>query len=163
VHRAAVLMFVFSSAACAFAAGFAYQKYTTLMSVVASSQRPAPAAKAVATSFKLGATPEKKEHLGQVLARQTFLEFGALVSYVDRNGETRTFAPGADDLKARERIVAYYTQTAFEARASLAESLLWVIGAVVAVLLGLAMSLAKPPVPRAPEEAELVAEAPLHR
>jgi hypothetical protein len=108
-------------------------------------------------------TPEKKEHLGQVLARQTFLEFGALVSYVDRNGETRSFAPGADDLKARERVVAYYAQTAFEARASLAESLLWVIGAVVAVLLGLAMSLANPPVPRASEESDLVTEAPLHR
>ena len=163
VHRAAVLMFVFSSAACAFAAGFAYQKYTTLMSVVASNQRPLPAAKAVATSFKPGVTPEKKEHAGQVLARQTFLEFGALAAYVDRNGETRTFAPGTDDLRARERIVAYYTQTEFAARASLTESLLWVIGAVVAVLLGLAMSLAKPPVPRAPEDADLVAELPLHR
>jgi hypothetical protein len=118
----------------------------------------------VAASFvKPGVTPEKKEHLGQVLARQTFLEFGALVSYVDRNGETRSFAPGADDLKARERVVAYYAQTAFEARASLAESLLWVIGAVVAVLLGLAMSLANPPVPRASEESDLVTEAPLHR
>jgi len=163
VHRAAVLMFVLSSAACAFAAGFAYQKYATLMSVVASNQRPQPAAKVVATGFKVGVTPEKKEHLGQVLARQTFLEFGALASYVDRNGETRTFAPGADDIRARERIVGYYTQTEFAARASLAESLLWVIGAVVAVFLGLAMSLAKPPVPRAPEEADLVAEPPLHR
>jgi len=163
VHRAAVLMFVLSSAACAFAAGFAYQKYTTLMSVVASNQRPAPAAKAVTASFKLGMTPEKKEHAGQLLARQTFLEFGALASYVDRNGEARTFAPGADDLKARERIVGYYAQTEFAARASLAESLLWVIGAIVAVFLGLAMSLAKPPVPQAPEEADLVAEPPLHR
>ena len=163
LHRAAVLMFALASAASAFAAGFAYQKYTTLMSVVASSQRQPPAAKAVATSFKPGVAPEKKEQLGQVLARQTFLEFGALALYVDRNGETRTFAPGADDLKARERVVAYYTQTDFAARNALAESLLWAIGAVVAVFLGLAMSLAKPPVPRAPEDADLVAEPPLHR
>ena len=164
LHRSAVLMFAFSSAACAFAAGFAYQKYATLSSVVAASnQRTPPATKVVAVSYKPGATPEKKEHAGQVLARQTFLEFGTLASYVDRNGETRTFAPGSDDLKARERVVAYYTQTDFAARASLAESLLWVIGAVVAVFLGLAMSLAKPPVPRAPEDADLVAEPPLHR
>jgi|SRR5215472_11141207 len=164
LHRAAVLMFALSSAACAFAAGFAYQKYATLSSVVAANQRPAPAAKPVATTFmKAGVTPEKKEHLGQVLARQTFLEFGALASYVDRNGETRTFAPVADDLKARERVVSYYTQAEFAARSALAESLLWVIGAVVAVFLGLAMSLAKPPVPRAPEDADLVTEPPLHR
>src|SRR5215471_18227245 len=68
VHRAAVLMFVLSSAACAFAAGFAYQKYATLSSVLASNQRSLPTAKAVAAFFKAGATTEKKEHLGQVLA-----------------------------------------------------------------------------------------------
>jgi hypothetical protein len=164
LHRTAVLMFVFSSAACAFAGGFAYQKYSTLNAVAASNQRQLPPAKVVAASYiKPGATPEKKEHLGQVLARQTFMEFGALASYVDRNGETRTFVPAADDLKARERIVAYYTQTEFAARNSLAESLLWVIGAVVAVFLGLVMSLAKPPAPRSPDEADLAAEPPLHR
>src|SRR5215831_10408296 len=86
-HRSAVLMFVLASAACAFTGGFAYQKYATLKAVVASSQRPPPAAKVVATSFnRPAASPEKKEHQGLVLARQSFTEFGALGSYVDRNG-----------------------------------------------------------------------------
>ena len=164
LHRGAVLMFVFASAACAFAGGFAYQKYTTLNAVAASGQRQPPAAKAVVTSFNRAAvTPEKKEQQGLVLARQTFREFGALASYVDRNGEVRAFAPTADDIKARERVVAYYAQTDFAARGSLAESMLWVIGAVVAVFLGLVMSVAKPPAPRSPEEGDLATEAPLHR
>jgi len=163
-HRSAVLMFVFASAACAFAGGFAFQKYTTLNAVAASGQRQPPPAKAVATNFSRAAvSPEKKEQQGLVLARQIFREFGTLSSYVDRNGETRTFAPTADDLKARERVVAYYAQTAFAARSSLAESLLWVIGAAVAVLLGFVMSFGKPPVARSPEEGDLVAEAPLRR
>jgi len=164
-HRSAVLMFVFASAACAFAGGFAFQKYTTLNAVAASGQRQPPAAKAVvATNFNRAAvTPEKKEQQGLVLARQTFREFGVLASYVDRNGETRTFAPTAEDLKARERVVAYYAQTDFAARGSLAESMLWVVGAAVAVFLGFVMSFARPPVPRSPDETDLVAEAPLHR
>jgi hypothetical protein len=157
-------MFVFASAACAFAGGFAYQKYSTLNAVSASGQRQPPAAKAVAASFNRAAvTPEKREQQGIVLARQTFREFGALASYVDRNGEARPFAPTADDIKARERVVAYYAQTDFAARGSLAESALWVIGAAVAVFLGLVMSLAKPPAPRSPEEPDLATEAPLHR
>jgi len=164
LHRGAVLMFVFASAACAFAGGFAYQKYTTLNAVTALGQRQPPAAKAVVTNFNRAAvTPEKKEQQALVLARQTFREFGALASYVDRNGEARTFAPTAEDIKARERVVAYYAQTAFAARGSLAESALWVIGAVVAVLLGLVMSVTKPPVPRSPKEGDLATEAPLHR
>jgi len=164
LHRTAVLMFVFASAACAFAGGFAYQKYTTLNAVAASGQRQPPAAKAVVTNFnKAAVTPEKKEQQGLVLARQTFREFGALASYVDRNGEARTFAPTADDIKARERVVAYYAQTDFAARGSLAESAIWIIGAVVAVFLGLVMSLAKPPAPRSSEEPDLAVEAPLHR
>ena len=164
LHRPAVLMFVLSSAACAFAGGFAYQKYSTLNAVAASGQRQPPTAKPVVTAFgRPGATPEKKEHLGQVLARQTFMEFGALASYVDRNGDIRIFAPAPDDIKARERVVAYYTQAEFAARSSLAESFLWVIGAAVAVVLGFFMAFAKPPAPRSPEEEALAAELPLHR
>jgi hypothetical protein len=157
-------MFVFAAAACAFAGGFAFQKYTTLNAVAASGQRQPPEAKAVATNFSRAAvSPEKKEQQGLVLARQAFREFGTLASYVDRNGETRTFAPTAEDLKARERIVAYYAQADFAARGSLAESMLWVVGAIVAVFLGFVMSFSKPPVPRSPDEADLVPEAPLHR
>ena len=163
-HRSAVLLFVLAGAACAFAGGSAFQKYTTLNAVAASGQRQPPAANAVATNFNRAAvSPEKKEQQGLILARQTFREFGTLASYVDHNGETRTFAPTAEDLKARERVVAYYVQTEFAARNSLAESLLWVVGAAAAVFLGLVMSFGKPPVPRTPDEADLVPEAPLHR
>jgi hypothetical protein len=48
---------------------------------------------------------------------------------------------------ARERVVAYYSRTEFAARASLAEALLWLIAGIVAIFLGLAMSIDKPPVP----------------
>jgi hypothetical protein len=152
VHRGAVLMFVLSSAACAFAGGFAYQKYTTLNAVVAGSQRQPPPAKPIAANFNKPVSPEKRELFAQAAAKQTFKEFGALGSYVDRNGETRPFVPAADDIKARERVVAYYSQTDFAARNSLAEVLLWVTGFGVAVLLGLIMSFAKPPAPKAPGE-----------
>jgi hypothetical protein len=97
-----------------------------------------------------------------VQAKQTFKERGALGQYVDRNGEAKAFEPTTEDIKARERVIAYYSQTDFAARNSLAEALLWLIGAVVAVVMGLFMSLAKPPAPKSADDAALAAEPPLH-
>lgn len=162
LHRTAVLMFVLSSAACAFAGGFAYQKYTTLNGAVLTAQRQPPA-KPAGPGWTKVASPEKKELLSQAVAKRTFAEYGTLGLYVDRNGETKPFSPTIDDLKAREKVVAYYSRTEFAARGSLAEALLWGIGAAVAVFLGLAMSLAKPPAPKPAEDEALAGEPPLHR
>lgn len=157
-HRGAVLMFILASAACAFSGGVAYQKYTTLSAVVAN-QRQADTRPAVAPAGTPGAA-ERKVRLVQ--AKQTFKERGALGQYVDRNGEAKAFEPTTEDIKARERVIAYYSQTDFAARNSLAEALLWLIGAVVAVVMGLFMSLAKPPAPKSADDAALAAEPPLH-
>jgi hypothetical protein len=161
LHRTAVLMFVFSSAGCAFAGGFAYQKYSTLNAAVVASQREAPAKQTAA--WTRVAQPEKREQLSQAVAKRTFAEYGTLALYVDRNGETKPFAPTLEDLRARERVVAYYSRTEFAARGSLAEALLWGIAAVVAVFFGLVMSFAKPPAPKAQQDETLAAEPPLHR
>jgi len=158
-HRTAVLMFVASLAACVFAGGSAYQEYKALNAATVTAQRD-PAAKPVA---RRPASAEKKEQAAQVLARQAFTESGVVASYVDRNGETRSFAPTPTDVKNRERVVAFYSRAEFSAKSSLAEAALWLIGGVVAVIMGLFMSLAKPPAPKSPEEAALAAEPPLHR
>ncbi len=73
------------------------------------------------------------------------MESGTLGSYVDRGGETRTFAPTQDDVTRRERVVTYYSRAEYSARSSLAEALLWVILAVVAVLFGILVSFEKAP------------------
>jgi len=156
VHRTGVLMFVASAAACAAAGGFAYQKYGTLSAAAGAGLRKAPA-------FSKIPSPERKELLSQAVAKRRFTESGAPGPYIDHNGETKTFVPTLDDLKAREKVVAYYAQTEFAARSSLAEALVWLIAASVAVLLGLVMALAKPPAPKPPEEDALAAEPPLHR
>src|SRR5262245_46177207 len=162
LHRGAVFMFVLSSAACAFAGGFAYQKFTTLNAAVLTAQRQPPA-KPAGPGWTKVASPEKKELLSQAVAKRTFAEYGTLGVYMDRNGEVKPFSPAADDLKAREKVVAYYSRTEFAARSSLAEALLWGIGAIVSVFLGLMMSLAKPPAPKPAEEEALAAAPPLHR
>ena len=162
LHRAGVLMFVGSVAACATAGGFAYQKYSTLSAVVGTGQRKAPATQAAAAFSKIPSA-ERKELLSQAVAKRRFKESGAPGPYIDRNGETKTFVPTLDDIKAREQVVAYYAQTEFAARSSLAEALVWLIAAIVAVVLGLVMALAKPPAPKPPEEDALAAEPPLHR
>ena len=162
LHRSAVLMFVLSSAACAFAGGFAYQKYSTLNAAVVTAQRQAPP-KPAGPGWTRVASPEKKELLSQAVAKRTFAEYGTLGLYIDRNGETKAFSPTAEDLKAREKVVAYYSRTEFAARSSLAEALLWGIGAVAAMFLGLVMSLARPPAPKPAEDEALAAEPPLHR
>jgi hypothetical protein len=152
VHRRAMLLVVLSASACAFFGGFAYQRYADMKTtLLASQQKPA---KAQAATWTKVASPEKKELLSQALARQTFRASGALGPYIDRNGETKTFAPNQEDLAARERVVAYYSRAEFAARSSLAEALLWLIGVIVAVFLGLAMSLDnKPPVDAAQDDA----------
>jgi hypothetical protein len=160
-HRAGVLMFVASAAACATAGGFAYQKYGTLNAAVGTVQRKAPATQTAAVFTKVP-SPERKELLSQAVAKRRFKESGAPGPYIDRNGETKTFVPTLDDLKAREQVVAYYAQADFAARSSLAEAMVWLIAAIVAVLLGLVMALAKPPAPKSSEEDALAAEPPLH-
>jgi hypothetical protein len=150
VHRKAVLMFVVSAAVCAFYGGTAYQRYGDLKSRMSASQ-PKAAQKPVVANYRV-ASAEKREQLSQALARQTFRASGALGQYVDRNGETKTFAPNQEDLAARERLVAYYSREELAARSSLAESLLWLIAVVAAVFLGLAMSLDKPPVRSAQDD-----------
>jgi hypothetical protein len=141
-----MLMFVLSASVCALYGGFAYQRYGDLKSRLSVSQ-PKPPQKPVVASWSKGTSAEQKELLSQVLARDSFRASGTLGQYVARNGETKGFAPTQEDLAARERVVASYSREAFAARSTLAEAVLWLIAAVVAVFLGLAMSLDnKPPV-----------------
>jgi len=138
-HRKAVLLILASAGVCALFGGFAYQRYTDLKTTYLLAQ--AKPAKARPAAWSKVSSPEKKELLSQALARDAFRSSGVLGPYVDRNGDTRTFAPSQEDLAARERVVAYYSRTEYAARSSFAEALLWLITAVVAIFLGLAMSL----------------------
>jgi len=150
-HRKAALMFVLSAAVCAFYGGSAYQRYSDLRSRLSASQ-PKPAQKPVVASWNKAASAEQKELLSQALARESFRASGTLGKYVGRNGETKGFVPTQEDLAAREHLVASYSREQFAARATLAEAVLWLIAAVVAVFLGLAMSLDKPPVRSAQDD-----------
>jgi hypothetical protein len=152
VHRKAMLLMLLSVSVCALYGGFAYQRYADLnTTLLVSQQKPA---KVQAATWSRVASPEKKELLSQASARQTFRASGTLGPYIDRNGETRTFAPNQEDLAARERVVTYYSRTEVAARSSLAEALLWLIAAIVAVFLGFAMSLDnKPPASSAQDQA----------
>jgi hypothetical protein len=152
LHRKAVLLFILSAGVCALYGGFAYQKYADLKGTLSASQRK-PATAQVAATWSRVASPEKKEHLSQAFARQKFKELGTLGPYIDRNGQTRTFAPTQEDLAARELVVAYYSRTEYAARSSLAEALLWLVAGVIAVFLGLAASLDKLPPPGVREDA----------
>lgn len=147
VHRKAMLLILLSASVCALFGGFAYQRYADLKStLLVGQQKPAMAQ---AATWNKVSSPEKKEQLSQASARQTFKASGTLRPYIDRNGETRTFAPSQEDLAARERVVAYYSRTEFAARNSLGEALLWLIAGIISVFLGLAMSLDNKPPTRA--------------
>jgi len=146
-------MFVLSASVCALYGGFAYQRYGDLKARLSASQ-PKPAQKPVIASWNKAASAEQRELLSQALARQSFRTSGTLGQYVGRNSETKAFAPTQEDLAARERLVASYSRADFAARSSLAEAVLWLIAAVVAVFLGLAMSLDKPPAARSAQDDE---------
>jgi len=148
VHSKALLMTVLAAGICALYGGFAYWKYSDLKATLSLNQRKAAAAPLPANWNRL--TPEKKEVLSVARARRTFMESGTLASYVDRGGETRTLVPTQEDLMRRERVVAYYARAEYSARSSLAESLLWLIIGVIAVLFGILMSLEKVPAPADP-------------
>jgi hypothetical protein len=152
MHRKAVLMVVLSAGVCALYGGFAHQKYVDMRTTLLTGQRRAAPVQA-ATAWTRVTSREKRETLTLALARQTFKESGTLGAYIDRNGQTRTFAPTQEDLVARERVLAYYSRTEAAARGSLAESLVWLIAGVIALLLGLAMSLDRPPAKSTPDDA----------
>ena len=149
VHRKAVLMTVLAAGICALYGGFAYWKYSDLKATLSMNQRKAAPAQPANWSRL---SPERKEVLNLARARRTFMESGTLGSYIDRGGETRTFAPDQDDVTRRERVVTYYSSAEYSARSSLAEALLWLIIALVAVLFGILMSLEKVPAPVGPTE-----------
>ena len=148
VHSKALLMTVLAAGICALYGGFAYWKYSDLKATLSLNQRKAAAAPLPANWSRL--SPEKKEVLNVARARRTFMESGTLASYIDRAGETRTFAPNQEDMVRRERVVTYYARAEYSARSSLAEALLWLIIALVAVLFGILMSLEKVPAPTDP-------------
>jgi hypothetical protein len=160
VHRKAMFLLVLSASACVLYGAFAYQRYGDLKAASAVGQRKSGPMQAAAWSRV--ASPEKRELLSQTVARENFRASGALGPYIDRNGASRTFVPSQEDLTARERVVAYYARTEYAARSSLAEALLWLIAGIVAIFLGLAMSLDKPKAPAAHGDA-LPGEAPLAR
>jgi hypothetical protein len=147
VHRKAVFLILLSASACALYGFFAYHRYADLKGTVAESQSKDGPARAA--NWSRIASPEKRELHSQALARDKFRASGTLGPYIDRNGETKTFAPTQEDLNARERVVTYYSRSEFTARESLAEALLWLIAGFVALVLGLAMSLDKGPAPSA--------------
>src|SRR5712691_2804731 len=146
-NRKTVLMTVLAAGICVLYGAFAYWKYSDLKATLSMNQRRAAAAQPANWSRL---SPEKKEVLSLARARRTFMESGTLASYVDRGGETRTFAPTQDDLTRRERVVTYYSSAEYSARSSLAEALLWLILALVAILFGILMSLDKVPAPAGP-------------
>ena len=152
VHRKAVLLTVLAAAACVLYGGFAYWKYADMKATLSAGQRKAPSTQLPA-NWGRGLSPERKEVLSLARARQAFMESGTLGSYIDRGGETRSFAPTQEDLLRRERVVAYYSRAEYTARASLAEAVLWLIAGLLAVLFGLVMSFEKAP-PRASPSGE---------
>jgi len=140
VHRKAVLMTGLAAGICALYGGFAYWKYADLKATLSMNQRRPR----LRNHRRIGQTfAGKNEILSLARARHTFMESGKLASYIDRSGETRTFAPTPEDLMRRERVVAYYSRTEYSARSSLAEALLWMIIALVAVVFGTLMSFEK--------------------
>jgi len=148
VHGKAVLMTVLAAAICALYGGFAYWKYVDLATL--SMDQRKPSATQLPANWGGGLSPERKEAVSLARARQTFMGSGTLASYVDRGGETRTYAPTQEDLLRRERVLAYYSRAEYAARSSLVEALLWLIMGVLAILFGFAMSFEKLPAPAGP-------------
>ncbi len=148
-HRKAVLMTALAAGICVLYGAFAYWKYADLKAMSSTSQRKSAAPQPPANLGR-ALSPERKEVLSLARARQTFMESGTLASYIDRRGETRTFAPTQEDLMRRERVVTYYSRAEYSARSSLAEALLWLIMGVVAILFGFAMSFEKLPAQAGP-------------
>lgn len=144
MHPKAVLMTVLAAGICALYGAFAYSKYSDLKTTLSISQRQ-PASTQLPANSGRGLSPEKKEVLSIARARGAFIQSGTLGNYLDRSGETRSFAPTQEDLLQRERFLAYYSRAEYGARSSLAEALLWLILGVVAVLFGFVMSFDKAP------------------
>jgi len=149
VHRRAALMTVMAVAVCGLYGTFAYWKYLDLKLSLGANLR-APVALQLPSGWGKGFSVDRKASLSLSLARRTYVESGKLGEVVAADGQSRTFAPTEEDLKRRERLVAHYARLELAARSTLAEALLWLIAAVVAVVLGLVVSLEKPPVPTEP-------------
>jgi len=150
VHRKAALMTVMAIVVCGLYGAFAYWKYLDLKVTLGMNQR-APAALQLPVGWGKSFSAERKASLSLSRARRAYLESGKLVEVVAPDGATRPFAPAEEDLKRREGLVAHYARLELAARNSLAEALLWLIAAVVAVVFGLVVSLEKPPATAEPE------------
>jgi len=149
VHRKAALMTVMAIVVCGLYGAFAYWKYLDLKASLGINQR-ASAALQLPVGWGKGVSAERKASLSLSRARRAYLESGKLGEVLAPDGVTRSFAPAEEDLKKREHLVAHYAQLELAARSSLAEALLWLIAAVVAVIFGLAVSLENPPAPAEP-------------
>jgi hypothetical protein len=152
ISRNAALMTVLAASLYVLYGSFAYWKYQDLVEVLSQRTQKPVAVQASQATQERGKklSPEKKEAASLRLAQREFVQSGALGTYVNRRGEKKLFAPNQDDIKGRERIVAYLAQVDSAARNSFTEAMLWLITGLLAVLFGYVFSREKLPSPAKP-------------
>jgi len=133
-RRQAVLISLLGFTFFAIYGAFAYWRYLDITDTLGLRHRKPPATQAPADVSR---------------ARASFIASGLLASYVER-GDKKSFAPSQDDIRRRERVVAFNTLLAVTARASLYEALLWLILGAAAALSGFLFSREKSAAKAAP-------------
>ena len=139
-----VLMVVLGGLFCATYGALAFwEHYTNVESSEALRQMHRSAVRP--PEFGKETSAERREILGQVYARAIYLERGTLVSYLDRSGAKKVFAPSESDLKRREFTIVRRAQLDYASRESYADAFTWWLWGLLAALLGFLFSREKLP------------------
>lgn len=148
-RRGPVLMVALGGLFCAVWGGLAYWEHWTRLESSEALRRTAATAKLPPVLAK-GVPAETREKLGLAYARAKYLEGGTLVTYADRSGKDRVFAPSQTDLKRREAGIVKRVQLDHASRDSFADAFLWWLWGFLAMLLGFFFSGGKRPAPESP-------------
>jgi len=140
-------------------AGYAYWQHTMYLEYAASYQ-PAGQARELPGDWGKKLSPARKEAASQAYARGAFVSSGKLRQYFDISGQRKVYAPGEEDLKQRERVLAAAARLEHRAQDFFVESILWLVLGLSALLFGLGFALA--PAPKTPQaEADAEGAAPI--
>ena len=123
---------------CVTSASIHFDRYTTVSKAIASAE-----ISTIPEDFKpdgdwsKGLPPAEREKIGHFIAQEKYLRSGQIAAYYNSDAKLVTFAPAQEDVKARDKEIAYLGGLKNDQRTRYEDMIEWFIWSFLAVLLGL--------------------------
>jgi hypothetical protein len=137
LRRKTVVTLAVGSIMCASWVGLNYWNYVGLIELAQVRKNLTHLKPPTADEWSRPASGEEKEEVGRAAARFEFFTFGTLISYLDRNGAWKLFAPSQQEITDREASVKIDGQLETLANDRRNDAFMWAAWGIMAMVSGI--------------------------